>query len=75
MSPTDLTPEQIADALQALAKRDSVSIHVSAKMTGAIDFHVFEWMDAYQFRDGTGATYAAALSACRAAEFGKAGGE
>jgi len=65
---TDLTPEQIADALRELARRDQVGIYVDTHKGRPCYFHVVETRDTDQ-RDGVGPTYDAALAACRAAEF------
>lgn len=75
--PADLLPAQIADALQALAKRDDVAIHVRSHRGQDVHYHVVETRlvsrdpIAHDSRSGVGSDYAAALSACRAAEFGK----
>ena len=75
MSTADLTPEQIAAALAELARRDQVAIWVNTHKGQPCHFQVVEARIiegaafAVEHRSGTGSTYAAALSACRAAEF------
>lgn len=75
MSPADLTPEQIANALQALAERDQVGIYVDTHKGNRACFQVIESriiagtaLEVEQ-RSGCSHDYAEALAACRAAEF------
>jgi hypothetical protein len=71
----DLTPEQIAEALCELARRDQVAIHLDSHKGQPCHWHVVDSQiiagTAFdcETRSETGRTYAEALSACRAATF------
>jgi hypothetical protein len=75
MSPADLLPAQIHEALCALGKRDGVTIHLCTCEGSSITWQAIEALPSnarasgYKSRSGIGLTYDAALSACRAATF------
>lgn len=75
MSPADLLPAQIADAIEALARHDQVAIYIDSHKGSRACFQVIESriiagtaLEVEQ-RSGCSHDYAAALAACRAAEF------